>query len=342
MTQIDNTRGLDPSINIRSNSQNGLISLSEHPKLESLYNIAQQNFPGNRALKLLGENPRGFDCQQFIELLKTVWDDPRDIDRSLWLSGNKANNSQNWAEVIENLMGNEKPVEERNNATTLGKFIDRLSILGVKFDTNEIENRMKLSQTLGDFICSNNFEILLLKSGFSQDKVAEIKKATHGASYADIATEIFMRAETPGFKLDENPFMITHKMPTGHPILEFLNNISDTQFKENGGAKRPELLPKIKSNLKNMRNEYTLETLAESLYRLFPNQRNAVNVLKQSKSFSSTGNLPFADDKDSKVFWYSFLLKEHNLYAAKQEEIQGNQATRNNFFARFLPSKPSN
>ena len=132
--RIDNTSGLDPSIDIRSNSQNGLISLSEHPKLESLYNIARQNFPGNRALKLL----------------------------------------------------------------------------------------------------------------------------------------------------------------------------------------------------------------AESLYRLFTNQRNAVNVLKQSKSFSSTGNLPFADENDSKVFWYSFLLKEHNLYAAKQEETQGNQAARNNFFARFLPGKSSN
>ena len=55
--RIDNTSGPDPSIDIRSNSQNGLISLSEHPKLESLYNIARQNFPGNRALKLLGENP---------------------------------------------------------------------------------------------------------------------------------------------------------------------------------------------------------------------------------------------------------------------------------------------
>jgi hypothetical protein len=66
MTQIDDTRSLDSSINIRSNSQNALISLSEHPKLESLYNIARQNFPGNRALKVLGENPKRFDCQQFI------------------------------------------------------------------------------------------------------------------------------------------------------------------------------------------------------------------------------------------------------------------------------------
>jgi hypothetical protein len=239
------------------------------------------------------------------------------------LSGNKANNSQNWAEVIENLRDNEKPVGERNNATPLGTFIDKLSTLGVNFDTNEIENRMKLSKTLAEFIYNNNFEILLLKSGFSPDKVAEIKEATHRASYADIATEIFMRAETPGFKLDENPFTITHKMPTGHPIKEFLDKFSSRKTLE------------IESNL---------QVLAESFHKRYPTMEDAVGAIKESQSFpaSSIDRLPFKSKKGSKDFWYLFLLEEHNLYAAKQQEIQGNQAAKNNFFARFLPGKPSN
>jgi hypothetical protein len=107
-------------------------------------------------------------------------------------------------------------------------------------------------------------------------------------------------------------------MPTGHPIKEFLDKLSSGKTLE------------IESNL---------QVLAESFHKRYPTMEDAVGAIKESQSFpaSSIDRLPFKSEKSSKDFWYLFLLEEHNLYAAKQQEIQGNQAAKNNFFARFLP-----